>query len=52
MKYKIFIRMALSGLIILEKEFESHNKFYEYVGSLYMNSLEKIERIDYKILRG
>lgn len=51
MKYKIFIRAALSGLFIIEKDFETKEKFYEYIGKLVLNSIEHIERIDYKIIK-
>lgn len=51
MKYKIFVRRSLSGLVIIEKDFETKEKFYEYIGRLVLKSIEHIERIDYKVLK-
>lgn len=50
LKYKIFIRYALTGLVIEIKEFETAKDFYAYIGKMVLNSIEHIERIDYKII--
>lgn len=50
MIYKIFIRLSLSGVIIRYLRVSSKRDFYTYLGYLYCNSIEHIERVDYKVV--
>lgn len=46
-KYRIYVRRWDNTIIKFEQVFNSHTEFYAWVGGMYCNSLEKIERIDY-----
>lgn len=47
-KYKLFIRYALSGVRTEEIECTTKDDLYCYIGKLYSRTLEKIERVDWK----
>lgn len=46
-KYHIYVRMWDGRVIEFEPVFNSHRDFYTWVGGMYSNAIEKIERIDY-----
>lgn len=46
--YKLFIRYALSGLIVDHLACKSKDDLYRYVGKLFLGSIERIDRIDFK----
>lgn len=49
-KYKLYIRYALSGVVIETLDCNSKYDLYLYVGKLFLRSIEKIERVDFEII--
>lgn len=49
-KYKLYIRTALSGVVVKILPCKSKDDLYMYVGKLFLNSIEKIERVDFEVL--
>lgn len=49
-KYKLYIRTALSGVVTKILPCKSKDDLYMYVGKLFLNSIEKIERVDFEVL--
>lgn len=46
-KYHIYVRMWDGRVIQFDLVFKSHRDFYTWMGGMYANAVEKIERIDY-----
>lgn len=46
-KYHIYVRMWDGMVLKFEPVFNSHRDFYAWVGGMYCNTEEKIDRIDY-----
>lgn len=47
-KYYMYVRMWDGTVLKFEAVFNSHRDFYTWVGGMYSNAEEKIDRIDYR----